>query len=184
MLEGKIARFVEMNRISKKGEVVFFGSSYLADMNVAELAENNNMDVMIYNRSFQKLTLDDTDAVLTPCVYPLQPSKLFVNIGEEDLSTFAHDKEAFVSKYEWMLLNIHRNCKNCSIYIVSINSQKNNVKEMNETLESISDETGCSFIEINTGLNHKTEISVFNKLKPYIRNFPISFTDAMNCQVG
>lgn len=184
MLEGKIKHFVEMNKISKTGEVVFLGSTFFAGMDVAELAENDNIDMMIYNRSFSKLSLDNVDSVLASCIYPLQPLKLFVNIGEEDLQLFNHDKYTFISKYEWMLLNIHRNCKNCSIYIVSINSQKNNVNEMNETLENIAGDTGCIFIEINTGINHGTEISVFNKLKPYIRNFPITFSDAMNYQVG
>lgn len=117
---------------------------------------------------------------ISESAFELQPSKIFLNIGDEDIKSPSFDMESFINKYEWMLLNIHRSCNNCLIYITSIVSPSTLCEKVNKKLEELAKDTGCTFI--NFGNIKKDELShskVFNILKHYIRNSPIGFADAM-----
>ena len=168
-LHEKLLDFISLNAMAKSSGIVCFGSSTFAKINMLELAMDSGFNVPLYNRSIEDLTLEDAAEVLESAIVPLQPSKIFVNFGESDR---VEDVQEFVARYEWLLLNIHRTCKNCRIYIVSVRSDKSFAEELNKSLLELSQSTGCRFVDINYG-------SVFGALKPFMRTFPIDFTDAM-----
>ena len=178
-VEKKVNTFKMMNKASQKGSVVCFGSTYFSSIDMGELAVDSNLGVPVYNRSIEGLGIADTAEVLDAAVYDLQPAKVFVNIGEEDLDAVRENADAFINKYEWMLLNIHRNCRNCRIFIVSIVGESEAVAKANEKLQQLAASTGCLFIDINYSAANESPMHVFNMLKPYIRTFPLTFVDAM-----
>ena len=116
----RIDDFKTLNEMGKSGGVVFFGSSYFSRMNINELANNEEMGGKIYDRSVQGLKLVDSLKLLESGVYELNPAKVFVNFGEEECSSENFNMDEFINKYEWLLLNLHRNCKNSKTYIVSV----------------------------------------------------------------
>ena len=175
----KVNTFKMMNKASQKGSVVCFGSTYFASIDMGELAVDSNLGVPVYNRSIEGLDIAHTAEVLDAAVYDLQPAKVFVNIGEEDAAAIREDIDAFINKYEWMLLNIHRNCHNCRIFIVSVVGESDFVTKLNERLHKLASSTGCLFIDINYSAENESPMQVFNILKPYIRTFPLTFVDAM-----
>ncbi|MBQ1726204.1 MAG: hypothetical protein II558_05665 [Treponema sp.] len=168
-VQEKLHDFIALNAMAKNAGIVCFGSSTFAKMNMLELAMDCGLNVPLYNRSIEGLTLEDSAEVLERVIIPLQPSKIFVNFGEEDS---VEDVQEFVARYEWLLLNIHRTCKNCRIYIVSVRSDKSFAGPLNKGLAELSKSTGCRFVDISFG-------SVFGSLRPYMRSFPIDFADAM-----
>jgi len=172
--EEKLVDFTALNAMAKKGGVVCFGSTTFASQNMLELAMDAGFNVPLYNRSIEGLTLEDAHEVLERAVVPLQPSKIFVNFGEEDPIS---DLDSYIARYEWLLLNIHRNCKNSRIYIVSVRSEDKNASKLNCRLADLAESTGCRFVDISFG-------SVFASLKPYMRKFPIDFADAMLYKAG
>lgn len=168
-VQEKLHDFIALNAMAKNAGIVCFGSSTFAKMNMLELAMDCGLNVPLYNRSIEGLTLEDSAEVLERVIIPLQPSKIFVNFGEEDS---VEDVQEFVARYEWLLLNIHRTCKNCRIYIVSVRSDKSFAGPLNKGLAELSKSTGCRFVDISFG-------SAFGSLRPYMRSFPIDFADAM-----
>ncbi len=175
-----IKKFITLNKIAKSSGIVCFGSNYFSQMNINELADDSVIDAPIYNRSIENLSVENANEAFDSCVYPLQPKKIFVNIGDADISKDNFDAKTFINKYEWLLLNIHRNCKNCRIFIVSIISDSSAVSGVNEALAKLSSDTGCTYIDVMAQTYGNTsEIKVFSILKPYIRLYPITFVEAM-----
>lgn len=176
----KISDFKTLNEAGRSGGVVFFGSTYFSRMNINELANNDEMGGKIYDRSVQGLSLVDSFKLLESAVYELNPSKVFANFGEEECSAENFNADEFVNKYEWLLLNLHRNCKNAKIYIVSVVSSEKNAADANARLGSLAKETGCGFINVTKeAFENMGFEKVFNVLKPYVRVFPVSFAQAM-----
>lgn len=172
--------FKEMNEYCKKGQIVFVGSTYFSQMKISERVLTSGMNVPVYDRSAEKLKISNALNFLSEEVFELQPSKIFVNIGDEDLKSAGFDIDAFISKYEWMLLNIHRSCENCLIYITSVVSTCSVAAKVNERLQELAKETGCTYINFEGAKKDIGSYSkVFNILKHYIRNSPIGFADAM-----
>ena len=172
--------FKEMNEYCKKGQIVFVGSTYFSHMNISERVLTSGMNIPVYDRSSEKLKIADALGYVTDEVFELAPSKVFINIGDEDLKSAGYDLETFMSKYEWLLLNIHRYCVNCSIYITSVISSSPNTSKLNAELQHLAEDTGCTFINFgNLKKDGKSYSKVFNILKQYMRNSPIDFADAM-----
>lgn len=172
--------FKEMNEYCKKGQIVFVGSTYFSHMNISERVLTSGMNIPVYDRSVEKLNVNNALGYITDEVFELEPAKIFINIGDEDLKLAGYDLETFMSKYEWMLLNIHRSCANCSIYITSVISSSPNVGKLNAELQQLAKDTGCTFVNFgNLKKGSGSYSKVFNILKQYIRNSPIDFADAM-----
>ena len=172
--------FKEMNEYCKKGQIVFVGSTYFSQMKISERVLTSGMNIPVYDRSSEKLKVGDTLNYLADEVFELQPSKIFINIGDEDLKSPTFDVDTFISKYEWMLLNTHRSCENCLIFITSVISSSSLAGKVNEKLQNLAKETGCTFINFgNLKKDGSSYSKVFNILKHYIRNSPIGFADAM-----
>lgn len=183
-IDDKIEEFKVVNGMARKNEVVCFGSSFFSKMDFLEMACDSGMTKPVYNRSIEGLSISDAEKVLSETVYPLEPSKIFVNIGDADVNGSKFNEDDFIAKYEWMLLSIHRNCRNCRIFVVSAISDKECAKSLNKRLVQLAKSTGCTYIDIcSEGVKH-AYTKVFNQLKPFIRNFPINFADAMQYQAG
>lgn len=181
--EDKIAVYKKLNVLSRKGSAVCFGAHFFSSMNIEELALDYPVGVSVYNRSFEKLDIASAASVAESCLYELQPSKIFINIGENDVQSVHFDEKAFASKYEWLLLTIHRNCINSRLFIVSVVSDSPAAIQLNSRLEALAKEVGCTYVDINVPQNDgNIFLRAFNILKSYIRNFPPSFADAMGFQ--
>ncbi|MDE5899695.1 MAG: hypothetical protein K2H09_10620 [Treponemataceae bacterium] len=182
-MEERIKQYETLNRISKQGGIVFFGSSYFAGMNVEELAADSGIGAPMYNRSLENLRIGGTERILHSCIEGLRPSRIFINIGESDLAAHDFDMQAFLNRFEWLLLSLHRNCTGCQLYIVSVVSSRRNAPELNARLKTLADTLGCTFIDVSS-VEHDALacVRIFNMLKPYMRQFPVNFADAMHYQ--
>ena len=80
---------------AKKGQFVFFGSTSLADIDLADCLGNID-DKKIYNFSINGLKLNQVENYLESILDDLVPSKLFINIGEEDLKDKDFNLESFI----------------------------------------------------------------------------------------
>ncbi|MGN0729546.1 hypothetical protein [Treponema sp.] len=176
----KISDFRTLNEAGRSGGVVFFGSTYFSRMNINELANNDEMGGKIYDRSMQGLKLADSFRLLESAVYELNPSRIFVNFGEEECQAENFNADEFLDKYKWLLLSLRRKCRNSRIYIVSVVSPEKNAAAVNSGLEFLAGETGCGFINVTKeAFENMGFEKVFNALKPFVRIFPVSFAQAM-----
>jgi lysophospholipase L1-like esterase len=76
------ASFVELNRTAEKGGIVFAGDSITEQFNIHELLKS---DKPMYNRGIGGETTDGVLEKLNDVVLDLEPSKVFLLIGTNDL---------------------------------------------------------------------------------------------------
>lgn len=166
--------FSIMNQICKKQQTVFFGSTNLSMMDLSEMLRESTSS-HIYNRSIEGLKLKDVDEVIATCAVELQPSKLFINLGEEDIKNPNFDRKSFIFKYEWLLYQLHTRCKNCTLYITSVMSDSHEAALVNKDLEALASDTGCTYVRIA----RNSPWDFINCVKHFVRNSPITFGEAM-----
>lgn len=172
-------KYIEMNKLSESGGIVFFGSDYFSSLPFSELARSFNMENSVYNRSVAKKKIDEICGMIDVCVLDLKPSKIFVNLGDSDIKN-GTDIEKFILDYEWMLYTINNQTK-ADIYVVSVMSDSPLAKEINKRLKKLSEEYGCRYVDITGVLGTDSQdLHMFDLLKSFARTHPITFDEAMN----
>ncbi len=78
--------YKHMNRLVQKGQILFTGSSLMEQFPINEIALNCGLDVVIYNRGIGGYTIPDMLEAVEEQVLELEPSKIFINIGTNDIS--------------------------------------------------------------------------------------------------
>ena len=172
--ENIIDKYKHMNKSAVKNGIVFFGTDWLFDIPIAEFSNDNGVEAAVHNRSIKGLKLKDAENVLDCCVCDLNPIKVFINIGENDIKSSVFDINAFQEQYEWLLYNIHSKSK-AKIHILSIVDDK--YVNANSILKQLSEKYGCEYIDIR---DCKTSPwSLFSKIRFFLRCKPVSFCDVM-----
>ena len=83
----KKENFVSLNQMAKKGEVLFVGSSLMEQFPIQEILMNHDMHLCIYNRGIGGYTTEDMLESMEEQIFALEPTKIFINIGTNDLAT-------------------------------------------------------------------------------------------------
>lgn len=116
MVEG----FREKNRLCEKGQVVFAGSSLMEMFPVEEWAsELGEGAPKLYNRGVGGYRTDDMLPIVDLCVTDLQPRKVFINIGTNDLSDPDLPMEAMIQRYDQILTRIEEAVPGVRIYLMA-----------------------------------------------------------------
>lgn len=116
MVEG----FRAKNRLCEKGQVVFAGSSLMEMFPVEEWAGELGEDApRLYNRGVGGYRTDDMLPIVDLCVTDLQPSKVFINIGTNDLSDPDLPMETMIQRYDEILTRIEAAVPGVRIYLMA-----------------------------------------------------------------
>ena len=75
----------DLNKIAQKGQILFTGSSLMEQFPVNEIAMSMGITKTIYNRGIGGTTTDDFLAHIGTVLLDLEPSKVFINIGTNDI---------------------------------------------------------------------------------------------------
>lgn len=179
-LEKELKKYHHLNSIAKNGCTVLFGSDSFAKIPVSELSLGLEMDTPVYNRSISGLKIEESEKVLSECIYELNPEKIFINIGENDIEAANFESDNFISKFEWLLYTMHSHCKS-RIYVVSLISSNPKSAFINQKLKQVAQNTGCNFIDITAAKNtEQTELEIFKILRCRLRGRSISMTEAFS----
>lgn len=164
-------KYEKLNNFVLKGQLLFFGSTYLESFPLEELKQDFSLDRVIYNRSIQGLTVDDAIEVLETCVFELMPSKLFIALGEEDIKASDYNEKTFLEKYALLLEQVKREIPACKIYVLS--------PEYNFALKTLAQEKHVYYIDLtaNTAPDY---VSAFRKIKTFFHDGNICFSEAWN----
>lgn len=165
----KIRNYDELNRIAKKGEIVFAGSSLMENMRMNEILQSLGCHKTVYNRGLGGFTIDQYDEVLDVCVLDLQPSKVFINIGSNDLNIPGDTIGNMIRKLRALLERIQKALPSCEITMLAfypvrpeeeswpaadghIVRTKENVQRANEEMKKLAAELSLSFLDLNACL--------------------------------
>ena len=97
----KIRNFGYLNQGALKGQILFTGSSLMEMFPVCEIARSQGIEQVIYNRGVGGLNTDEFLDNIDTLLLDLEPSKIFINIGTNDIT-----KERFGNQWMSHLMDI------------------------------------------------------------------------------
>ena len=101
----KVENYREKNKTVKPGQTVFAGSSLMEQFPIERFVSESNLDVTVYNRGIGGYTSEDLLYTVNECILDLKPSRLFINIGTNDLS-MDRPVSDMTEKYEEIILKV------------------------------------------------------------------------------
>ena len=164
----------DLNKIAQKGQILFTGSSLMEQFPVNEIAMSMGITKTIYNRGIGGTTTDDFLAHIGTVLLDLEPSKVFINIGTNDI----HQREDgepwqahLLKNYRRILEILKEKLPQTEVYMMAyypINADLPDTPEwtkaafrtrsneaLNDTnrkLSALAQEMGCRFIDCNDGI--------------------------------
>lgn len=168
--EQMVKDFHLWNQEAEKGQIVFAGSSLMEMFPIHLWAKELGPDIPpIYNRGVGGYRTNDMLPILDACIFELEPRKIFINIGTNDLSDASEPIEAVMDRYEQILLQIEKRLPQTKIYMMAyypVNYDaaseelkpclriRTNAKinEANKQVEKLATKRGHRFINVNAPL--------------------------------
>lgn len=168
-----------LNPLAKKGQILFTGSSLMEHFPVEELRMSMGMEPIIYNRGIGGFMTDQFLENIGPMLLDLEPSKVFINIGTNDIrADLAEDGDwlgRLIKNYGKILEQLKQALPNCKVYMMAyypVNEAKiaatpwgksafgtrtnANVQLANAEVKKLAEKFGYTYIDVNDGLADET----------------------------
>ena len=160
-----------LNRVAKKGQIVFAGSSLMEQFPIDEMQHSLDLPWCIYNRGIGGYVSSQMLQGLEAMVLELEPAKLFINIGTNDIGLDIQDQ--LWPNYKEILRRVKDRLPGCRVYLMAYypcNNQDDfglpdivkagmfrtrtteSLLEANRKVEQLAREMGCRYIDVNRGL--------------------------------
>lgn len=117
--EYKIERYKKMNETAEKGKIVFAGSSLMEMFPIEQFVKEDKLDIVVYNRGVGGFVTEELLENIDTCIIDLQPSKLFINIGTNDLSDSRRSFEEIFERYGKILSIVTEKVDDVSMYLMA-----------------------------------------------------------------
>ena len=112
------ARFAQQNQTAKKGQIVFVGSSLMEIFPIEKMQQGLGLDKLIYNRGIRATTTAELLTSIDICIFDLAPSKIFINIGTNDVG-FGVPEATFLANYDEILRQIKEKLPNTQVFVMA-----------------------------------------------------------------
>ena len=167
--QDKLERYRILNRNVQKGEILFTGSSLMEQFPVNELLMTNGMNQVIYNRGIGGFTTTDMLEHMEEMVFGTEPSRIFINIGTNDIGSPDYRLEALLERYEEIITRIRERLPEAEITMMAyypvnetdklpegewgktafVTRTNENIAIANEAIEKLAAKKGCRFVNVN-----------------------------------
>lgn len=115
-----LERYRRENRMAKKGKTVFTGSSLMEMFPVEEWVKQLGEEApVVYNRGVGGYKTEDLWRALDVCIFELEPAKVFINIGTNDLGDPERTLDAVIESYERIITRIEERLPGSKIYMMA-----------------------------------------------------------------
>lgn len=170
--QDKLERYRILNQNVKKGEILFTGSSLMEQFPVNELLMTNGMDQVVYNRGIGGFTTTDMLQHMEEMVFGTEPSRIFINIGTNDIGSPEYQLETLLERYEEIIVRIQERLPEAEINMMAyypvnetdkipegewgktafVTRTNENINIANAAIENLAAKKDCRFINVNEGL--------------------------------
>ena len=163
----KLANFRQQNAWIRRGQTLFTGSSLMEQFPITEYCMNEGLPVA-YNRGIGGYTTDDFLEAIDAMLLDLRPSRLFINIGTNDIRAMPDGEDWFAhlsANYRKICEIIKDQLPETVVYMmayypVSPNRDNpglqvrtnENIARANEMVQGLAAEFGFQYIDVNDGL--------------------------------
>lgn len=117
--ELKVERYREENKSVIPGQIVFAGSSLMEMFPINKLLDAHNDKTIIYNRGIGGFVSKELLDALDVCVLQLKPSRIFINIGTNDLSNPDISISELMDCYDRIITKIEAALPGVEIYFMA-----------------------------------------------------------------
>ena len=117
--EEKIVRYRKLNQKVVPGEIVCAGSSLMEMFPVEKFIDEDHLDITVYNRGIGGFITDELLENVDVCILDLKPSRLFINIGTNDLSDPAISIDRMIANYDRILSIVENKLPDIEIYMMA-----------------------------------------------------------------
>ena len=87
--------------------------------NKNEIQHTLKLDHIIYNRGIAGFVTSELLSSMDECIFDLEPSKIFINIGTNDMNTSSYRKENLIKNYDNILNQIGSRLPDCKVYVMA-----------------------------------------------------------------
>lgn len=169
-----LENFRRLNKMAKKGQILFTGSSLMEQFPVAELAMNHDLGKCIYNRGVGGFRTEDMINNMDEMLLGLEPKYVFINIGTNDICFYpdgARWQDVLKKNYDYILGQLKEKRPETVAYVMAyypmdesdeeglqiaqaFGSIRTNelIKEASAIAKSLAAKYGYHFIDVNEGL--------------------------------
>ena len=166
----KIINYKALNRTIVKGGVLFTGSSLMEGFPVTELCMTNNINKHVYNRGVSGFNSEQFIDEIDTMLFALEPSKIFINIGTNDMTGEPGWFEHLMENYDTIIDGVKNKLPDTEVYIMAfypvcpskasnewaqgaltIRTQEN-IAKVNKALEEKAARYNYHYIDVNNGL--------------------------------
>ncbi len=171
----KLKQLGQLNRYIQKGQVLFTGSSLMEQFPITEFCLNEGLPIA-YNRGIGGYTTDEFLAAIDDVLLDVQPAKLFINIGTNDIRSMPEGEDWFShlsANYRAICEIIRDRLPKTTVYLMAyypvnleamqaragqgpIVRTNENVARANEMVRALAAEFGFHYIDVNDGLKDET----------------------------
>lgn len=167
----KLESYRQLNRLAKKGQVVFTGSSLMEQFPLNEMLQGEALPYRVYNRGMSGFVAPQLLQVMDVCVYELAPAHVFLNIGTNDMSRPDYRQEALLACYRRILEEILSHVPGVKLHLLAyypvnpdlegqegwaaeaLRYRTNQVlREANRGVEALAREMGAEYLDLNAPL--------------------------------
>ena len=174
----KVKNYRILNACAKKGGILFTGSSLMEQFPVCELAMDAGGSLPVYNRGIGGTTTDDFLREIDTVLLDLEPSKVFLNIGTNDMTDRIYGErwmEHLRDNYEDILRIAREKLPEAEIFCMAYyptnrrlpgqnewqtamlkERTAENIAACNARVKAIAEKHGCRYIDANRGLCDET----------------------------
>lgn len=171
----KVRKYKILNQFVRKGQTVLVGSSLMEFFPIHELLQQTDgCEGCIYNRGIAGYVSAELLESMEPCIFELAPSRIFINIGTNDISAPDYQLERLLANYDNILTQIAKRLPDCQVYVMAyfpvngkaefpyvdrasmeeVFQRRTNeaIREANEAIERLASKHGYTYIDVNEGL--------------------------------
>lgn len=117
--EIKVENYRNDNKSAKMGQIVFTGSSLMEMFPINKFLDEHGDNTIIYNRGIGGFISDELLSVIDVCATDLMPSKVFINIGTNDLSWSSIPISQLMDNYDKIITSIEKAVPGVRIYLMA-----------------------------------------------------------------
>ena len=169
-----VRRYAQLNRHAAKGQIVMAGSSLMEDFPIAELMPVSSDGMRIYNRGVGGFVTLELMEAIEPLILELAPSRLFLNIGSNDIAADTYRQEDLIHNVETILSQVRTHVPDCRIHLMAYypvnadetfpgipedvrrflfaNRTNEAIGAANRAIAELAARTGCRYVDANRGL--------------------------------
>lgn len=185
--QNKVKSFRALNAVAQKGAILFTGSSLMEQFPICEIARSAGITKPIYNRGIGGTTTDDFLREIETVLLDLEPAKVFINIGTNDMTDRIYGDgwmDHLEANYDTILRLARERLPEAEIYCMAYyptnqhlpgqneisrgmlkDRTKENIDACNRRIAALAEKHACRFIDCNSGLTdengeQKAEFSI------------------------